>query len=72
MTERGGLCRALFRAFSFFFFTILVFLLCVGGWFFVADNLMEGLSQRGIRSVRVGNGSESDLQEEAISGTLPI
>ncbi|PHJ15980.1 aaa family protein, partial [Cystoisospora suis] len=32
-----------------------------------ADNLMEGLSQRGIRSVRVGNGSESDLQEEAIS-----
>ncbi|PFH32354.1 AAA family protein [Besnoitia besnoiti] len=32
-----------------------------------ADNLMEGLSARGIRSVRVGNGSESDLQEEAIA-----
>ncbi|CDJ69231.1 ATP-dependent helicase, putative [Eimeria necatrix] len=31
-----------------------------------ADNLMEGLSNRGIRSVRVGSGSESDLKEESI------
>ncbi|KAL8448584.1 hypothetical protein Emag_003899 [Eimeria magna] len=31
-----------------------------------ADNLMEGLSLRGIRTVRFGSGSESDLKEESI------
>ncbi|KAL8432870.1 hypothetical protein ACSSS7_004273 [Eimeria intestinalis] len=35
-----------------------------------ADNLMEGLSLRGIRTVRFGSGSESDLKEESIQGIL--
>lgn len=33
---------------------------------------MEGLSNRGIRSVRVGSGSESDLKEESIQGSLHV